>query len=209
MSGARRRIPRGVALGHSALVAVVVPFYLVHYTWRNFLWFSDVALLGMAYALWREDRLVASTLAVGTLAFETAWLLDFLLALALGSSPAGITRYMFDRETPLYLRGLSLFHAELPLLLAATVRRLGYDPRAWRHASVGGGALLILTWLLTGPDRNINWVYGPAVVQETLPGPLYLALYVAVLPFLVFRPTHWLLSRPFFRGAGAGEPAAP
>ena len=42
----------------TVLVAVIVPVYLVKYGAVNFLWFSDIGLLGIFAALWLENQLL-------------------------------------------------------------------------------------------------------------------------------------------------------
>lgn len=192
---ARILLPLKVA--YSALVALIVPFYVVHHGWLNFLWFSDIALLALVPGLWLEQRLLISSLAVATLFFEIGWWLDFGLLLTLGQAPLQIADYMADADSPLFLRSLSLFHLALPPLMLWALYRLGYDRRAWRYASIGVLILLPLTRLLTEPQANINWVYGPGGPQALLPGPLYLVLLMLVMPLLVFWPTHRLLARLF------------
>jgi hypothetical protein len=92
---------------------VLVPIYWRHYGPRNFFWFSDIALFLTGGALWLRSPLLASTATVGTLALELGWNLDFLASGRL----TGLAGYMFERRTPLHLRGLSLFHVALPPLL--------------------------------------------------------------------------------------------
>ena len=70
------RLPLWIKLAHTAFVAVLVPVYASRYGFGNFLWFSDVALLGSVAALWLEDALLASTLAVAVLGPELAWNVD-------------------------------------------------------------------------------------------------------------------------------------
>ena len=48
----------------TVLVAVIVPVYLVKYGPANFLWFSDIGLLGIFAALWLESPLLGSTMAL-------------------------------------------------------------------------------------------------------------------------------------------------
>ena len=40
-----RRIPVWLKIAYTAFAAAIVPVYARQYGWRNFLWFSDVALL--------------------------------------------------------------------------------------------------------------------------------------------------------------------
>jgi len=105
---------------------------------------------------------------------------------------------MFDRSTPRFLRGLSLFHVALPVLLVWAVARLGYDPRAVWVQTVLGTVLFILAYALTNPAENINWVFGPgAKPQRFMPRRAYLALVTVFFPLIVYWPTHLVLVRLF------------
>lgn len=190
-------MPLWLKIAYTAMVAVVVPFYLLHYGWRNILWLSDNALLVLAAALWLESPLLVSMLAVGTLALGLAWLVDFVSALVGGRAPLSIAGYMVDPDKPLLLRGLSLFHLALPPVMLWSLYRWGYDTRAWAYMSVFVLLLLPLTRLLTVPENNINWVYGLGGRQTALPDPLYVVLLTAAMPLLVFWPTHLLLKKLF------------
>jgi len=97
-----------------------------------------------------------------------------------------------------YLRALSLFHLALPPTLLWLLYRLGYDPRSFVRQTVLTLVLLPVTWLLTTPEQNVNWVYGPgAEPQHVIPPLAYLALEMLALPALVFWPTHLILKRLF------------
>ncbi len=58
--------------------------------------------------------------------------------------------------------------------------------------------VLTMTYLLTKPDDNINWVFGPGSrPQHRLPPLVYLTLVMLFFPAFVYLPTHWLLSKLF------------
>jgi hypothetical protein len=177
-------------------VAVLVPIYLKHYGAANFLWLSDVALLGMVPGLWAESPLIVSTLTVGTLLPEALWNLDFFARLLTGHGPLGMTTYMFDASLPRYLRALSLFHVALPVLLVATLTRIGYDPTALLAQIILGTLLFVLCYSFTRPSENINWVFGPGSKPQTrLPPRLYAGALIVGFPLLVYWPTHLVLMR--------------
>ncbi len=173
--------------------AILVPAYWVGYGPANFLWFSDIALFAAVLSLWTGWRLPYSMMAVGVLPLELAWVADF----AAGGWLTGTTAYMFDASLPLHLRVLSLFHLFLPPLILWMLVRQGYDPRAARAQTALVLVVLPLTYALTGPEENINLVYGPLGPQDVLPPLLYLALYMLALPLLVILPMHLLLRRLF------------
>ena len=71
MTGDTTQIPLWIKLVYTLFVVILVPVYLKHYGAANFLWFSDVALLGMVPGLWTENPLIVSTLAVAVSIPET------------------------------------------------------------------------------------------------------------------------------------------
>jgi len=201
VSGDTAQIPLWIKLGYTVFVGVLVPVYLKHYGPANFLWFSDVALLATALGLWLESSLVVSTMTVAVALPEILWNVDFFACLFIGRVPLGMAAYMFDRRLPLYLRGLSLFHVVLPVLLVWSVARLGYDPRALPVQTISGTVLMILSYALTHPSQNINWVFGPGGAPPAwLASPLFLFGLMVFLPVCVYLPMHLLLSKLFPRG---------
>lgn len=187
-----------IKVAYTLLVLLVVPVYWVRYGPANFLWFSDIALLVTAPALWLESRFLASTMAVAVLLPELAWNLDYFGRLITGRKLVGLAGYMFDPEKSLFLRGLSLFHVVVPLVLLYLLARLGYDPRALVAQTLLALVVLPVTFALTDPVKNINWVFGPgSKPQMRLSPPLYLALLMLFFPLCVYLPTHWLLRWAF------------
>lgn len=186
-------IPEWFKIAYTLAVLAFIVLYWRRYGPANFLWFSDIAFIGAAPAMWLESPLAAGLLACMVLLPEVLWNVDYVLRLLLRRRITGLTEYMFDPSIPLWLRGVSLFHVPLPLVLLWLVAAYGY-PAMSLVVSVGvGGLVLILSFLCATPEKNINWVYGPARVQERLPRPVYLGLQYVALVALVFVPTHWLL----------------
>lgn len=192
---ARRRVPLWLRIGYTSFVAVLVPVYWVHWGPGNFLWFSDIALVAMVVALWAESPLIASMTAVATTLPEIAWNTDFFGRLLTGHHVVGLSSYMFDPQRPTYLRALSLFHVVLPVIILWMVIRFGYDRRAWIAQSGVAVVLLPMTYWLTDPAENVNWVHGPGSSPQTWMSPvLYLVLLMAAFPLVIYLPTHLLLS---------------
>jgi hypothetical protein len=186
--------PLWVTLPYTLLAIVIVPVYWVEYGPGNFLWFSDIALFTVLVSLWTGNRLLYSMMAVGVLPLELVWTTDIL---ALGQM-IGLAAYMFDEQYPLWLRALSMFHVPLLLIIVWMLVRQGYDARAYRFQTLLAWLVLPLTWWLTDPQENINWVHGfGPETAEILPPMLYLLLYMALLPILVYLPMHLLLKRLF------------
>lgn len=191
-------IPLWIKLAYTAIVLVTVAVYSVKYPLGNFLWFSDIALLITTAALWLESPLLASMVAVGTLLPEILWNVSFFGQLVTGRRVSGLTDYMFDESLPRYLRALSLFHVVLPVLLLWLIARLGYDARALAAQTALAWVVLPLSYWLTDPKLNVNWVYGwGAKPQQRIPPLLYLALLMAGFAALIHYPTHLVLQRFF------------
>ncbi len=200
------RIPLWFKLGNTAFVAVLVPYYWHTYGPTNFLYFCDMALFITMVGIWRESALLVSMPAVGILLPQAFWIGDFL-GTAVGWPLLGMTDYMFDPALPLIARGLSFFHFWLPLALVWLVRRLGYDPRAFRCWTLLAWVLLLVCYFLmpappAPPDRpnlpvNINFVYGlrDKRPQAWMPPGAYFGLLCVVLPGAFFWPTHLFLRR--------------
>jgi hypothetical protein len=180
------------------MVATIGPVYLVHYGPANFLWFSDIALIVTGIALWGENRLIASMMAVAVLLPEGLWNVSFFARLLTGVRVTGLADYMFDGAIPLWIRGLSLFHIPMPLTLLWMLHTLGYDPRALPAQTALGSVVFVVTYALTDPQENINWVFGPGPQpQRRLPPRVYFALVLIVFPLIVYVPTHVLLRALF------------
>ena len=185
-------IALGLKIAYTLFLAVLVPVYWAHYGPRNFLWFSDIALLGAGAALWLESPLLASMMMLAVLLPECAWNLDFLGRLLTGHRMFGMSAYMFERERPRFIRALSLFHVPLPVGLVWLVHRLGYDRRAWLGQSLLALVVLPVTYWLTDPAENVNWVHGLGAPQRRLPPWLYLALLIVAFALVLYLPPHLL-----------------
>ena len=191
-------LPLWIKLGYTGMVAVILPVYAVRYGWRNFLWFSDIALVTTAVALWLESALLASMMAVGVLLPELLWNVSFFGRLLFGVRATDLAGYMFDPGTPRYLRALSLFHLVLPVTLLWMVDRLGYDTRALVAQTVLAWTVLPVTYAVVRPhDENVNWVYGPGPRQSRLSPRSYLVLLMLLFPAIVYLPTHFALKTWF------------
>jgi hypothetical protein len=187
-------IPLWIKVAYTLMVAVIVPVYLAYYGPANFLWFSDIALVVTGVALWLESPLLVSMMAVGVLLPELLWNVSFLTRLLTGVRVSGLADYMFDTRIPKWIRALSLFHVVLPVLMLWMVHKLGYDPRALPAQTALAWVILPLTYAVTKPEDNINWVYGPgARPQRQVSPPLYLAFVLIFFPLIIYLPTHLLL----------------
>jgi hypothetical protein len=191
-------VPLWIKIAYTLFLCVLVPVYWIHWGPRNFLWFSDIALLVTGVALWRESPLLASMMTLAIALPELAWNVDFFGRLLTGRDILGLAGYMFDTTRPLGLRALSLFHIVLPVVLVWLAHRLGYDRRAWAFQTVVALIVLPVTYWLTAPSDNVNWVYGPGSKPQTwISRPAYLALVMVFFPLVIYLPTHFLLRALF------------
>jgi hypothetical protein len=186
-------VPLWLKLAYGVSVPLIAIVYWRAYGPSNFLWLSDIALLCTALAVITENGLLASMPAVGVLPLELAWTLDFLA----GGRLIGLAAYMFDPRYSRFLRALSLFHLALPPTLIWMLFRFGYDPTALVWQAIVTLAALGVSYGLTEPDKNINWVFGPGErPQKRLPPLLYLALELLVITAIMLA-MHVLLERVF------------
>jgi hypothetical protein len=191
-------IPISLKIAYTLFVCVLVPIYWRQYGLVNFLWFSDIALLVLVPALWFESPLLISMMALAVVLPELAWNVDYFFRLATGVSLIGLTGYMFDATIPPFIRGLSLFHVALPVLLIWMLSRLGYDGRALFWQTLVAAAVLPLSYFLSNPRENVNWVYGLGEKPQTkVPAPLFVLFLMLLFPVGVYLPTHLLLDRIF------------
>ena len=202
------KIPLAAKVAGAAFLAVLIPIYLHTYGPANFLWFCDTALILTVVGMWLESSLLISMCAVGILLPQGLWLVDCGGNL-LGFHLIGLTNYMFDRQLPLFTRGLSLFHGWLPLLLVWLLIRLGYKKHAlsaWTGLAAGLG---LVCYFFTPPAGahladpnlpiNINYLYGfnDQQPQTWVNQNLYVILWICVLWLVAFFPTHLALRKIF------------
>jgi len=191
-------LPLWIKIIYTMFATVTIAVYAFKYPLGNFLWFSDIALMLTMPALWFESGLLASMMAVSVLIPEIFWNISFFGRCITGIRVSGLTDYMFDAQKPRYLRGLSLFHVFLPMLLVWMISRLGYVQKALIAQTILAWIVLVLTYGSTDPSENINWVFGPGSTrQNRLPALLYLGLLMIVFPILIYFPTHLLLMTLF------------
>jgi hypothetical protein len=197
------RLPLAFKLAYTAFMAVLLPVYWHYYGPTNFLYFCDVSLIISLAGIWLESPLLISMCAVGILIPQAVWVIDFVAGL-FGITLTGMTGYMFNPNTSLFLRGLSLFHGWLPFMLLYLVWRLGYDRRGLPAWTALAWVLLLVCFFLMPPPRpdpgltpvNINYVFGiDDTKAQTFVSPyVWLAALMIGLP-LVFAATHLLLAR--------------
>jgi len=190
-------IPEWFKIAYTLAVLAFIIIYWQRYGPRNFLWFSDIALIGAVPAMWLESALLSGTLACMVLLAELLWNVDYALRLVLKRRITGLTEYMFDASIPRWLRAVSLFHVPLPLVMIWLVAAYGYPAGSLPAAAGTAAVTLALSYWFSSREKNINWVFGLGRVQHRLPEPLYLGLLYLGFVLAVFLPTHWVLMRLF------------
>ena len=191
-----RRIPATLQWAATLFVLVWFPVYWREYGLANFLWVCDFGLFVLLAGLWLQSRLLISSQAIGVLAIQLVWAIDYLGRLILGFHPVGGTEYMWSQEIPIAIRAISLFHLVVPIILIFGVRRLGYDRRGFWLQTAITWLLLPISFFLADPERNLNWVWRPFEREQTFLSPTgwFLALLV-IYPVAIYLPSHWLLQR--------------
>jgi hypothetical protein len=189
-----RKIPKWLKVAFTIWIVIWIPVYTGHYGPQNFLWICDLCNFFLLIALWLENSLLFSSQLVAVLIIDVLWSIDVGVAFLSDFHPFGGTGYMFDPETPLYIRLMSLFHVFTPALLIFAVMRVGYDRRGWILQTVITWIVLPLSFLLTSPERDINWIWGPFGKPQDILAPwLYFLICMAAYPLLVYLPTHGLV----------------
>jgi hypothetical protein len=184
------RIPLWLKVGWTVWLFCWVPVYYKQYGAQNFLFFCDLGNFLLALALWWESPLIFSWLASGLLIFQSLYVLDLAGALLTRHHTIGGTEYMFDSGVPLFVRLLSLFHVVMPPLLLWGIRRLGYDRRGWMLQTLTCWIVVPINYFWR-PGHDVNWARGLFFrEQHGMPGWLYLAGYLIVVPLVIYYPTH-------------------
>ncbi len=185
-------IPLWLKMTWTAFALIWAPLYWRQYGPQNFLFYCDLGNLLIMAGLWLESRLIISWQAVGLLVFQTLYAVDLLGAFVVAHHPFGGTEYMFDPTIPVFIRALGLYHIVVPVLLVWAVRRLGYDPSAWKWQTLLM-ALVVPINFFWHPEANVNFSRGIGHEQHLMPSWLYLIGYLIVAPALVYWPTHLAL----------------
>jgi len=190
-------LPIWLKISFTLMVAVIVPVYWKYWGWKNFLWFSDLALFGLVAALWLESSLIASMVAVTVLLAEVCWNLDLLVQLVFRRPFLGLTNYLFQDDQPLFVRLLTLFHIPLLAVIIYLLVQWGYDERSIFY-QVPMVWIIILATYWAKPEENINWIYGwGEKPQKLMPPNVYLLVHLIAYPMIAMVPIHFLLAHFF------------
>ncbi len=194
MSG--RRLPRWLPVVFTLWVAFWATAYARTLGPQNFFWLCNLASFLILLGLWLNSRWLLSMQWLAVALIGLLWGVDVGVAAATGWHPFGGTAYMFDPDFPELIRWLSFYHLLLPLVAGFAVWRLGYDRRALPAQSILTALMVGLSFWLTDPERNINWVHAPfGMGQAPLEPVFYLPLLTLGWILLVLWPVHWLSRR--------------
>ncbi|MFO8046698.1 MAG: hypothetical protein R6U30_12620 [Halomonas sp.] len=186
-------IPLWLKWAFTVWIIVWAPSYVVLLGAQNFFWLCNLASFLLLVALWSERRTLMSMQWLAVALVGGLWSLDVAVAALTGMHPIGGTEYMFDAEHPPLARAMSLYHVILPLVAGIGVARLGYARGALRWQTLLTLVVLLLSYLFTEPERNINWVHGPfGQHQEWLAPLVYLGALMVLWPLLIYVPVHLL-----------------
>lgn len=184
-------------------LVILIPVYAHYYGWQNFLWLSDVGLFLTCLGLWFKVPLLLSMAAVGVMGFELIWCAGFFSELILQVHLITLSDYMFNPMYPRALRALSLFHIITPMIWFCYLRQFGYQTRALRFMIGLYWLILILTYFLTNPADNINWVFMPEILKLRAWGQAVWLIILAIgFPSLIFLPTHFIYQKYFKTNLG-------
>jgi len=188
------RLPLWLKILWTIWLIAWIPIYWRQYGLQNFLFFCDIGNILIGVGLWLQSPLIFSWQACGVLLFQTIYTIDLAGALLSGRHIVGGTEYMFDPGIPLPVRLLSLFHVVTPPLLLRAIRRLGYDPRGWKLQTLTAWIVIPINYFWR-PEHDVNWARGLFFhEQRAVPGPVYLLAYLALVPLIVYYPTHLFLT---------------
>lgn len=192
-----RRVPLWLKIGYSAWVILWMILYKQYVGWQHYLWLCHLGNIIIVVGLWTESGLLLSWQALSLLFADIIWTIDFVIGVATGGyTPLGSAWNVFqpDEVFPRLQRALSLFHLFLPWLMIWCLWRFGYDRRALLLQIATCGVVFPISYLVSQPNDNVNWVYGPfGAVQHTVSPPLYLLAAIVLYLLVLYLPSHLLL----------------
>lgn len=177
----------------------LIPIYYHYYGLQNFLWLSDIGLFLTCLALGFNSPLLMSMAAVGVMVLELVWCVGFFSELIFNVNLITLSDYMFNPVYPLALRAISLFHIVTPVIWFSYLWQFGYKKAALNYFVLLYWLVLLLTYCLTNPNENINWVFMPKIMSAHLYASYIWAFFLILgFPVLIFWPTD-LVYRKIFK----------
>lgn len=187
-------MPLAARIGFTLWMVFWIPVVLASQGPQNFWWLCNLAQFILLYSVWTSNRLLISSQAGTIVVVGAVWTIDLVGALITGSSPFGITPYMFNEDLSIALRATSTYHVWLPLFVLWLCRRQGYDSRGlWLQCAIGTAAILG-GWIFGDPVRNLNYTIAPFGIQQVwLPQALYIPVLCMGTAVLVYLPGHLIV----------------
>ena len=193
-------MPLWLKAAWTVMVLAIILIYWRHKGPANFLWFSDLAMFALVVGLWLESAYVVSLAACLVVLPEVLWSVSFFSRLLHLPRVIGLADYMFDGNTPLWLRAVSLFHLPLLVLIVWSPWKLGYDTSVFPVVVLITWIVLLVTRWLTKPEPNINHVYRlPLAAGASLSPVQHMLLLMIAVPLALQLPGHLLLWAMFGR----------
>jgi hypothetical protein len=191
-----RRVPLWLKISYTIWVVIWLVLYWRFVDWQHYLWLCHLGNVIVAIGLWTESGLLLSWQALSLLFADLIWTIDFWIGVVTGGrTPFGAAWNVFRPDIfPRLQRALSLFHLFLPWLLIWALWRFGYDRRAiWLQVATCV-ILFPISFLVSKPNDNVNWVYGPfGAVQDTVSPELFLLAAIPAYLLALYVPSHLLL----------------
>jgi len=176
---------------------VWLPVYCYYWGPTTFLFLCDIAVILACVGIFTQNALLISSQAVSSIVVDTAWTIDIISTLVFRKHLLGGTEYFFDTRYPLAVRLISTFHIALPVVLLLSLRRTGYDSRAfWFQSSIA--AVMLVASRILSLHKNINFALeDPFFRRSWGPAPVHLLVILAPLILGIYLPTHLALMRAF------------
>jgi len=188
-----QQLPLWIKLVFTAWILFWAPAYAILLGAENYFWLCNLASFLILIGLWLESRPLLSMQWLSVVLIGLLWGLDLAVAWLTGWHPFGGTAYMLDPDFPNLARLLSFYHLLLPLVAGYAIFRVGYQAKALLYQTLLTWLMIALTYWLTDPERNINWVHAPfGVDQDFLPPMVYLVVLALAWPVLIYLPVHFL-----------------
>jgi hypothetical protein len=185
------------------MVAVVAADIFVNLgDWTELLWFCTGITALLAYGLFRREPRVLTMVMVLAVPAQLPWVFDFLLDLF----GYGWGRTAMLRECgPFIYWGSILIHSAAVPVSTWAVHRTGFDKRALWWALAYGTILLLVTFVITPPYKNVNCIFFSCDADD--PGQGYVLYFfrnsLLVWEFIVaasYCVLGWIFRRNIYTG---------
>lgn len=208
-----RALPRWLRVSYGLWFVAWFAVYADYFGGQFLLWFCCLANAYVFVGCLTQRALWFSMAAHAALFVQLLHTGDLAMRVFTQSAPLGAADYMFDASRPLLVRGFSLFHVWMPLLLLYAIAKLGYDRRAFAIQTLVALCVIPIGYFAFDPslctndavmpqvlglpfdrDFNINWVHAFHDRPEPGRGSERFWTVLIGFPLAIHLPTHLLLS---------------